>query len=105
MRAGASFRAVRRRAPYDRGASMKNRTSLIVLTVLLGALAQGTSSVTGALTIDNPLKLTYTAAAVKIDRTITVDRDDMFTLSDVVTNTGATPITPSSASTMKLSST
>jgi len=52
-----------------------------------------TQTSTGALTTDNPLKLSYTAASVRIDRTITVDADYMFTVSDAVTNTGTTPIT------------
>jgi YidC/Oxa1 family membrane protein insertase len=52
-----------------------------------------TQTSTGALTIDNPLKLSYTAASVRIDRTITVDADYMFTVADIVANTGAAPIT------------
>lgn len=52
-----------------------------------------TQTSTGALTTQNPLKLAYTAASVRIDRTITVDSDYMFTVADVVTNTGTAPIT------------
>ncbi len=52
-----------------------------------------TQTSTGALTSDNPLKLSYTAASVRIDRTISVDGDYMFTIADVVANTGAAPIT------------
>ena len=52
-----------------------------------------TQTSTGPLTTDNPLKLSYTAASVRIDRTITVDTDYMFTVSDIVTNTGTAPIT------------
>jgi len=52
-----------------------------------------TQTSTGPLTAENPLQLTYTAAAVRIDRTISVDGDYMFTVSDVVTNTGAAPVT------------
>ncbi len=48
---------------------------------------------TGPLTLENPLTLTFTAASVRIDRTITIDKDYMFSISDVVTNTGTTPIT------------
>lgn len=52
-----------------------------------------TQTNTGALTVENPLKLNYTTEAVKIDRTITIDADYMFTVSDVLTNTGTAPVT------------
>ncbi len=52
-----------------------------------------TQTNTGPLTPDNPLKLNYTGGAVTIDRTIAIDTDYMFTVSDVLTNTGTTPIT------------
>ncbi len=52
-----------------------------------------TQTSTGPLTVENPLKLTFTAAAVHIERTVTIDKDYMFTISDVVTNTGTTPVT------------
>jgi YidC/Oxa1 family membrane protein insertase len=49
---------------------------------------------TGPLSETNPVTLTYTnPAAVRIDRTITVDADYMFTVTDTVTNTSAAPIT------------
>jgi len=47
----------------------------------------------GPLTVDNPLTLNFTAASVKIDRTVSIDKDYMFSISDVVTNTGTAPIT------------
>ena len=50
-----------------------------------------TQTSTGPLTPDNPLKLTYTTDVVKIDRTITIDADYMFTVTDVLTNTGTQP--------------
>ena len=52
-----------------------------------------TQTSTGPLTPSNPLKLTYATAIVKIDRTVNVDADYLFTISDVVTNTGAEPVT------------
>jgi len=52
-----------------------------------------TQTSAGTLTVDNPLKLSYIAAAVRIDRTITVDADYMFTVTDAVANTGAAAIT------------
>lgn len=52
-----------------------------------------TQTSTGPLSVENPLNLTFTAAAVHIERTMTIDKDYMFTISDVVTNTGTTPIT------------
>jgi YidC/Oxa1 family membrane protein insertase len=52
-----------------------------------------TQTSTGPLTPSNPLTLTYTTAVVKIDRTINVDADYLFTIADVVTNTGAEPVT------------
>jgi YidC/Oxa1 family membrane protein insertase len=52
-----------------------------------------TQTSAGTLTVDNPLKLSYIAAAVRIDRTITVDADYMFTVTDSVANTGAAAIT------------
>ena len=52
-----------------------------------------TQTSTGPLSVDNPLTLNFTAASVKIDRTISIDKDYMFSISDVVTNTGTAPIT------------
>ncbi len=52
-----------------------------------------TQTSTGPLSVENPLTLTYAAAAVRIDRTVTIDADYMFTVSDVVTNTSTAPIT------------
>jgi YidC/Oxa1 family membrane protein insertase len=52
-----------------------------------------TQTSTGPLTPSNPLKLSYATAVVKIDRTVTVDADYLFTISDVVTNTGAEAVT------------
>ncbi|HEY7798374.1 MAG TPA: membrane protein insertase YidC [Hyphomonadaceae bacterium] len=49
---------------------------------------------TGPLSETNPVTLTYAnPAAVRIDRTIAVDADYMFTVTDTVTNTSAAPIT------------
>ncbi|OYX49315.1 MAG: membrane protein insertase YidC [Alphaproteobacteria bacterium 32-64-14] len=52
-----------------------------------------TPTSTGPLTTTNPLTLTYATAVVKIDRKIEVDADYLFTVTDVVTNTGAEPVT------------
>lgn len=52
-----------------------------------------TQTNTGPLTPENPLKLNYTTDTVKIDRTIAIDSDYMFTVTDVLTNTGSTPVT------------
>jgi YidC/Oxa1 family membrane protein insertase len=52
-----------------------------------------TQTSTGPLTTTNPLTLSYVTPVVKIDREITVDTDYLFTVKDVVTNTGAEPIT------------
>lgn len=52
-----------------------------------------TQTNTGPLTPENPLKLNYTAEVLKIDRTIAIDQDYMFTVTDVLTNTGTTPVT------------
>ena len=52
-----------------------------------------TQTSTGPLTTTNPLALSYVTPVVKIDRVITVDDDYLFTMKDVVTNTGAEPIT------------
>lgn len=54
---------------------------------------QWTQTNTGALTPENPLQLNYTTDTVKIDRTISIDTDYMFTINDVLTNTGTTPVT------------
>jgi YidC/Oxa1 family membrane protein insertase len=51
-----------------------------------------TQTNSGALTVDNPLKLSFAGAAVKIDRTIAIDANYMFTVTDTVTNTGAEPL-------------
>src|SRR5262249_37427172 len=42
--------------------------------------AMWTQTNQGQLTPDNPLKLTYTGAAARIDRIITIDADYMFTI-------------------------
>lgn len=47
----------------------------------------------GPLTPDSPLKLTYATDVAKIDRTVTIDANYMFTVSDVLTNLGSQPIT------------
>ncbi len=52
-----------------------------------------TQTSTGPLTTTAPLTLTYATAVVKIDRKIEVDADYLFTVTDVVTNTGAEPVT------------
>ncbi|RYG30329.1 MAG: membrane protein insertase YidC, partial [Burkholderiales bacterium] len=52
-----------------------------------------TQTNTGPLTLENPLQLNYTTEAVKIDRTISIDADYMFLVSDVLTNTGTAPVT------------
>ena len=52
-----------------------------------------TQTSTGALTAENPLKLAYITDLVRIERTISVDADYMFTVNDVVTNTGTAAIT------------
>ncbi len=52
-----------------------------------------TQTSTGPLTETNPLTLTFNSASARIDRTITVDADYMFTVADTVTNTSAAPIT------------
>lgn len=46
----------------------------------------------GVITRDNPLKLTWTGEGVTVDRTIAVDDNYMFAVTDVVTNTGAANI-------------
>ncbi len=43
----------------------------------------------GALSDTNPLKLQFTGTDVRIDRTIAIDANYMFTVTDTVTNTGA----------------
>src|SRR5690606_35243651 len=48
---------------------------------------------TGPLSEANPLTLSYSTPAVRIDRTIAIDGDYMFTVSDTVTNTGAEAVT------------
>jgi YidC/Oxa1 family membrane protein insertase len=48
---------------------------------------------TGPLTDANPLTLQFTSGAARIDRTITIDDDYMFTITDTVTNTSSEPIT------------
>lgn len=52
-----------------------------------------TQTSTGALSPSNPLTLTYATAVVKIDRTIQVDDDYLFTITDAVTNLGTEAIT------------
>lgn len=52
-----------------------------------------TQTSTGPLSPANPLTLSYVTATVKIDRTIAVDNDYLFTVTDIVTNTGDTAVT------------
>jgi YidC/Oxa1 family membrane protein insertase len=52
-----------------------------------------TQTSTGPLTETSPLTLTFASGSARIDRTITVDADYMFTVTDTVTNTSAAPIT------------
>ncbi|MEZ6030741.1 MAG: membrane protein insertase YidC [Hyphomonadaceae bacterium] len=52
-----------------------------------------TQTSTGALSPSNPLTLTYATAVVKIDRTIQVDDDYLFTITDAVTNLGTEAVT------------
>ena len=52
-----------------------------------------TQTSTGPLTDKNPLTLSYTTDLVRIERTISVDADYLFTVNDTVTNTGTTPVT------------
>ncbi len=52
-----------------------------------------TQTSTGPLTPEKPLELSYTTDAVRIERTISVDADYLFTVSDIVTNTGTAPVT------------
>lgn len=51
-----------------------------------------TQTSTGSLTEANPLKLQYTGDGVRIDRTIAIDSNYMFTVTDTVANTGAAAI-------------
>ncbi len=46
----------------------------------------------GALSPDNPLRLTWTGTGARIDRTISIDGDYMFKVVDTVNNTGSAPI-------------
>ncbi len=52
-----------------------------------------TQTSTGPLTRDNPLKLNYTTEVAKIDRTIAIDDNYMFTITDVLTNLSTQAIT------------
>lgn len=52
-----------------------------------------TQTSTGPLTEANPLTLAYNGTSARINRTIAVDADYMFTVTDTVTNTSAAPIT------------
>jgi YidC/Oxa1 family membrane protein insertase len=54
--------------------------------------ATWTQTNSGALTADNPVRLAYSGPSARIDRTIAVDANYMFTITDTVTNTGAAPI-------------
>ncbi len=47
----------------------------------------------GVFTPENPLRLSYAGQSVHIDRTIAVDADYMFTVTDTLSNTGTAPIT------------
>jgi YidC/Oxa1 family membrane protein insertase len=51
-----------------------------------------TQTSTGPLTHENPLKLSVVLTGAKIDRTIAVDNDYMFIVTDVFQNTGAAPL-------------
>jgi YidC/Oxa1 family membrane protein insertase len=46
----------------------------------------------GPLTQENPLTLVYNATALQIERTISIDQDYMFTVSDRVTNVSSQPV-------------
>ena len=48
---------------------------------------------TGPLTPANPLTMTFTSASARIDRTMTIDSDYMFTVTDTLHNIGQAPIT------------
>ncbi len=48
---------------------------------------------TGPLTPENPLKLQFANADLRIDRTISIDSDYMFVIADVLTNLGSAPLT------------
>ncbi|MFT3724102.1 MAG: membrane protein insertase YidC [Hyphomonadaceae bacterium] len=52
-----------------------------------------TQTSTGPLTPENPLKLNYTTEVAKIDRTIEIDANYMFTVTDVLTNLSTQAIT------------
>ncbi len=52
-----------------------------------------TQTNTGPLTPENPLKLAYSSTSAQIERTIAIDNDYMFTVTDKLTNTSAAPIT------------
>lgn len=55
--------------------------------------AAWTQTNAGPLTPDNPLRLSYAGPSARIDRTISLDADSMFTVTDTLTNTSAAPIT------------
>jgi len=60
-----------------------------------------TQTSTGPLSVETPLKLSYATPAVHIDRTVTIDADYMFTISDVVTNTSDAAITLTQKATVR----
>lgn len=47
----------------------------------------------GSLNAANPLKLSFTGQGVKIERTIAIDSNYMFTVTDTLTNTSGAPVT------------
>jgi len=55
--------------------------------------ATWTQTSLGALTPSNPLKLSLALTGARIDRTITVDNDYMFSIADTFTNTSPAPVT------------
>jgi YidC/Oxa1 family membrane protein insertase len=51
-----------------------------------------TQKSSGALSPENPLRLTWTGEGARIDRTISIDDNYMFKVADTISNTGAAPI-------------
>lgn len=59
----------------------------------VGQRALWTAPAGARLTPDTPLVLTHEADGLRVTRTVTLDQDYMFTITDVVENTGAAPRT------------
>jgi YidC/Oxa1 family membrane protein insertase len=55
--------------------------------------ATWTQTGAGALTLANPLKLSLALTGARIERTVAIDADYMFTVTDTFTNTSAAPVT------------